>query len=173
MPSRMNTQGFTLIELVAVIVLVGILAAVAAPKFTDLSSAARAANVKAMKLTLESGTKLLFARAAIENKIEGDDTLTVDGTTYAIHSGYLQAKAEGLSSYLDVPFAPFGESFVCPIDWCVRGNALNLPSGISAAPGRVAKVYPRGKSWDDACGAYYINRLNGSAPVIGVEITDC
>lgn len=39
-----NQKGFTLIELVMVIVILGILAAVAIPKFTDMSGDARAAS---------------------------------------------------------------------------------------------------------------------------------
>jgi len=173
MQSKYHIQGFTFIELIAAIIILGIFAALAVPKLTDLSSAARTANVKTMKRTLESGTKLLFGRAVVENKIDGENTLTVDGITYSIHSGYLQAKAEDIVQYLDVPFLAYGVDVPCRQDWCARGSALSLPSGISAAPGRVAKVYPRGTTWNEACGTYYINRLDGSAPTIDVETTDC
>ena len=43
---NMKQAGFTLIELVMVIVILGILAAVAVPKFVDLSSEAKVAAVK-------------------------------------------------------------------------------------------------------------------------------
>lgn len=50
----LNTSGFTLIELVVVIVILGILAATAAPKFINLKSDARAASIKALAASLNS-----------------------------------------------------------------------------------------------------------------------
>jgi|GEM_PF-995575 len=47
-------QGFTLIELVSVIVLLGIIAATAVPKFTNLQSAARVAKITSLEGTIKS-----------------------------------------------------------------------------------------------------------------------
>ena len=56
-------QGFTIIELIVVIVILGILAAVAFPKFQDLSGDAQNAVVNGTAAALKSAAVISFARA--------------------------------------------------------------------------------------------------------------
>ncbi len=54
-------SGFTLIELIAVIVILGIIAAVAVPRFVDLTGAAEEASVKGVAGSLASASSLNYA----------------------------------------------------------------------------------------------------------------
>jgi MSHA pilin protein MshA len=57
-----SQKGFTIIELVVVIVILGILAAVAFPKFQDLSSSAQQAVVDGTAGAIKAEAVLLFAK---------------------------------------------------------------------------------------------------------------
>ncbi|MDR0996040.1 MAG: prepilin-type N-terminal cleavage/methylation domain-containing protein [Zoogloeaceae bacterium] len=60
---QMKQQGFTLIELIVVMVILGILAAIAMPKFVDLTKEARTAVVQSTSGSLQSAAALVYAKA--------------------------------------------------------------------------------------------------------------
>ncbi|WP_371193520.1 prepilin-type N-terminal cleavage/methylation domain-containing protein [Glaciecola sp. SC05] len=96
----MNKQqrGFTLIELIIVIVILGILAVTAAPRFIDIQSEARTETLNGVKGALQGSAQLVFAKAAIGGvqKLAAADTgseVTIAGTAVQTNFGYPDAIA--------------------------------------------------------------------------------
>jgi len=91
--TRNQTQqsGFTLIELIIVIVILGILSASALPKFMDLSQEARKASIEGMAGSLRSASAMAHAKAVISKQNGPQGTITVEGDAIALVHGYPSA----------------------------------------------------------------------------------
>lgn len=76
-----NKRGFTLIELVIVIVILGILSAVAIPKYVDMQTEAREAAIRGSLGNIRSAISIQYAK----NALSGTATFptTLDGTIFA------------------------------------------------------------------------------------------
>ena len=79
---RINKQGFTLIELMVVIVIIGVLASLAIPRFTEASSKAKAAEAPRVLSSYE--TAFLAAAAEVgEDKVTKTDLIFDQGAVSA------------------------------------------------------------------------------------------
>ncbi|WP_019002621.1 type II secretion system protein [Succinimonas amylolytica] len=114
-----SSHGFTLIELIVVIVILGILAAVAAPKFMDLQSDAKASALKGMEAALKSMDQMVYGKAVLEGKEKlstGDANaqIIIEGSTIRLHKGqHVQGNVSpSIEALIDADFD--NDWFDCP-----------------------------------------------------------
>jgi len=91
-----NQKGFTLIELIIVIVVLGILAVTAAPQFINFSTDARTSTVKGLKGALQGAAQTVYARAAIDGSLNGTPDSPVSVNSVATSGGYPTASDSGI-----------------------------------------------------------------------------
>ncbi|TCS71886.1 MSHA pilin protein MshA [Sulfuritortus calidifontis] len=83
---RTQQSGFTLVELIMVIVIIGILAAAALPRFANLQGDARHAKGQAILGSVRSASNIAHAQALARNIVNGN--ITMEDTNVAMVSGY-------------------------------------------------------------------------------------
>ena len=84
---KINKQaGFTLIELIMVIVILGVLSAFALPRFADLGGQARAATINGVAGAMKAASNIAHAQWLAEG--DSPATITLEGTSIAMTFGY-------------------------------------------------------------------------------------
>ncbi|MBU3020638.1 type II secretion system GspH family protein [Aestuariibacter sp. A3R04] len=164
----MKQRGFTLIELVIVIVILGILAVTAAPRFIDLQGDARASTLQGVKAALESGMQLVYAKSAIAGEQDtayaGNNNTRVTINNIAIDTDFGYPDAERTNITRLNAWADLNDN-----DWTV---AANSPSAGSFA------ITPEGVAYTataaDQCQVIYTEAASeNERPVIEVQSTGC
>jgi MSHA pilin protein MshA len=94
MPSSKRQSGFTLIELVIVIVILGILAVTAAPRFIDISSDAKRASRSAMVAAIRTAVTLAYSKCMVSYSCNGATygSITLGGDTIVMINNYPAGK---------------------------------------------------------------------------------
>lgn len=167
-----NQKGFTLIELIIVIVVLGILAVTAAPQFFNFSGDARESAVKGLKGNIQGAYQTVYAKAAIEGKLDGTSGSEADVADVKTIFGYPAATDAGIGTA-----ASLGNNNE---DW-----VFAVGDGSTNTTADVFYIAPAGFSdlddsstaediYDTSCYVSYANATSADTPpVVTVDTTGC
>ncbi len=136
---RKRQAGFTMIELIVVIVILGILAATALPKFIDLRSDAQAAATAGIAGSLSSASSLNYAGCSAVNNLTTGTTNGVNNSLKCttinscdiVQVGALLQGGAAPANYTAAVKSPSvvsssnGTSFTCELTWTDPNKSSN------------------------------------------------
>ena len=152
--------GFTLIELIMVIVILGIMSAFALPKFANLTDEARRAQIQGAAGAIKSASAI--TRASFLAAGNNPTTIALDGQNITLVNGYPRA-TNGANSILGAAGITTGAQGDFDVD--------NSSGGTAAV--NTVSVLAKGATEQSNCSVSYTAPAAGQAPTIQVVTTGC
>jgi len=153
----MKNQGFTLIELVVVIVILGVLSVTVAPKFINLKPEAQTSTLHGVKAAMEGVAAMVYGKSLIAgNHTKATAQIKLaDGTDVDIVYGYPNANGTQWQSLLELSDSFASEDFTTDGSFIVYIAENSVPNNTT-----------------NDCIAFYLPAtVAGQKPVINVN--DC
>ncbi|MCM0610896.1 prepilin-type N-terminal cleavage/methylation domain-containing protein [Marinobacter sediminum] len=141
--SARKEKGFTLIELVMVIVILGILAAFALPRFADLGGDARASVLSGAAGAMKSASAITHSTQLAKGLAAGAD-VTLEGQAIKMANGYPTAATDGIIDAANMSAsatAGAGEDFVYTIAGTATPPTITLVPDSYSGAGTCNLVY--------------------------------
>lgn len=175
-----QANGFTLIELITVIVVLGILSAFALPRFANLGTQAQTAKAQGAESAYKGASAIAQSMAMLNNTTSSSDTtIPFEGQTIIVNPGF--AKAAWNSTFRQLLDIDTNISFTSPgasyngFKYCGVGMRPtgSIATELGLNNGFISFIWPEGCRIADQCYAYYHNPENGSYPNIGSNTSGC
>ncbi len=186
-------NGFTLIELIALIVILGVLAATALPRFLNVQTSARQAVIEGVVGSIRSFDNMVYAKSVVLGIQRNDRNPTTTNTNsqggfdldgnfiWTIYGHPWLFDGATLNNLLSADIQYLGTnnaSLRCVYDgdFCaMMFNGSTAPSavGIAFSPGNAMLVFQSGDRVNDNCFAYYIFDRSNNGVKIGAQTSGC